>query len=356
MLEKALKEFQDPYLGANYLDLGAAKVLSQDKGTAQLEITLPYPLERKGLKAELEDKLKQTLKKHGVDKVKLSFVFAAPQINPRPHVAVAASNTPANQLGQVKNIIVIGSGKGGVGKSTVSTFIASSLSKLGAKVGLLDADIYGPSQPELLQAEAKREELAGSQQNTMKPVMAHSMKTMSLHYLLDKDKSPTIWRGAMASNALQQMLFQTEWGELDYLVIDMPPGTGDIQLTLCQRASISAAIIITTPHQLAVMGAKKGLQMFQRLYVPVLGVIENMSYYNCPKCKSKHYLFGKDVTKKELADAKLLAEVPIEESYNTKIALDKNIPEFWQDLAFSVCVDLAKLDVQTPPEIKVVND
>lgn len=355
MLEKILQEYKDPYLGDDYVTLAMANILPQDKGIPSIEITLPYPIAR--AKSKLEKELKSHFSSHKINKVKISFKQDVARLNPRPRGSLTASPTsPSNQLGQVKNVIAVASGKGGVGKSTMALYLTRSLHKIGAKVGLLDADIYGPSQPHLLQSKADRKQLAGEKDNTMNPVVVDGIKTMSLRYLLDDNQTPAIWRGAMASNALQQMAFSTLWGDLDYLIIDMPPGTGDIQLTLCQRVSLSAAVIVTTPHQLAVIGAEKGVEMFNKLYVPVVGIIENMSYYVCPKCQNKHYIFGVGTTTKlKPMGVDTIGEIPISQDYNQEISGD-NIPDYWQDLALNLCASISRLTINSFPTIEVIND
>ena len=345
-LQEIFGKIKDPYLGEDYLSLGAVKIISQN----ELEISLPYPIT--SVKDELTENIRRQLADNGMDKINLTFKHNIAELNPRPRSQQAA----ASQVAKVKNIIAVASGKGGVGKSTMSFYLARALRDIGASVGILDADIYGPSQPHLLKAEVDRKQLAGKEKDTLNPVTVDGLKTMSLRYLLDNYQTPTIWRGAMASNALQQMVFTTAWGELDYLVVDMPPGTGDIQLTLCQRVSLSAAVIVTTPHQLAVIGAEKGIEMFKKVYVPVVGMIENMSYYSCPQCGgNKHYIFGK-INKKniEAMGIETLAEIPISQDYNQSLLGETN--ELWRDLAFRLCIKLCSLGINRAPEIKVVND
>jgi ATP-binding protein involved in chromosome partitioning len=190
----------------------------------------------------------------------------------------------------IRHIIAIASGKGGVGKSTTAVNLALALSTLGAKVGLLDADIYGPSQQLML---GVAEDVRPDQQDGqyLLPVPAHGLKTMSMGYLVS-DRTPMVWRGPMAGGALAQMLEQTLWGELDYLIIDMPPGTGDIQLTLSQKASVAGAVIVTTPQDIALQDAKKGIEMFRKVEVPILGVIENMALHICSQCGHVEHIFG----------------------------------------------------------------
>jgi ATP-binding protein involved in chromosome partitioning len=188
----------------------------------------------------------------------------------------------------VKNIIAIASGKGGVGKSTVCANLAGALHLQGYKVGILDADIYGPSQPEIMGAYEKPEVLENKK---MKPVVRHNIPTMSIGYLVDVN-TPMIWRGPMVSTALQQLLNDTVWEELDILLIDLPPGTGDIQLTLCQKIPLSGAVIVTTPQDLSLIDARRAISMFNKVKVPILGLIENMSIYHCPECGHRDAIFG----------------------------------------------------------------
>lgn len=189
----------------------------------------------------------------------------------------------------IKNIIAVGSGKGGVGKSTIANNLAVALAKEGAKVGLLDADIYGPNQPQML---GLNNQAIASEDNKLEPMANHGVKAMSIGFLIQGQDTPMIWRGPMVSMALQQMLNDTRWGELDYLVIDLPPGTGDIQLTLAQKIPVSGALIITTPQDIALADVRKAIKMFQKVSVPILGIVENMSLYVCPHCGSHDAIFG----------------------------------------------------------------
>jgi ATP-binding protein involved in chromosome partitioning len=202
--------------------------------------------------------------------------------------AQAQHNLP--NMKEVKNIIAVASGKGGVGKSTTAVNLALALAAEGAKVGLLDADIYGPSQPLLLGVpDGTRPAQRGSQ--FLEPVAAHGLQTMSIGYLLTED-TPVVWRGPMVSGALQQLLNQTAWDELDYLIIDMPPGTGDIQLTLAQKVPVAGAVIVTTPQDIALLDAVKGIEMFRKVDVAVLGIVENMAVHICSNCGHQEHLFG----------------------------------------------------------------
>lgn len=214
-------------------------------------------------------------------------------------------------MNQITHIVAIASGKGGVGKSTTSVNLALALKALGASVGLLDADIYGPSQQVMLGIPDDQRPQQKDGQYLL-PIEAHGLKTMSMGYLVNED-TPMVWRGPMAGGALAQMLEQTLWGELDYLVIDMPPGTGDIQLTLSQKAKVSGAVIVTTPQDIALLDARKGIEMFRKVNVPVLGIIENMAVHVCSKCGHREHIFGEEGGTRMSRDYNLplLASLPL---------------------------------------------
>ena len=214
-------------------------------------------------------------------------------------------------MNAIKHIIAVASGKGGVGKSTTAVNLALALKARGAAVGLLDADVYGPSQQTMLGvAPGTRPEQQGGQY--LLPVMALGLKTMSMGYLVT-ERTPMVWRGPMAGGALTQMLEQTLWGELDYLVIDMPPGTGDIQLTLSQKARVAGAVIVTTPQDIAVQDAQKGIEMFRKVDIPILGVIENMAVHICTQCGHQEHVFGEHGGERIARDygVSLLASLPL---------------------------------------------
>jgi ATP-binding protein involved in chromosome partitioning len=201
-------------------------------------------------------------------------------------------------LPNVKNIIAISSGKGGVGKSTTAVNLALALAAEGATVGILDADIYGPSQPMMLGITGRPESIA---ENTIEPMEGHGLQASSIGFLIDPD-SPMVWRGPMVTSALEQLLRQTNWRDVDYLIVDMPPGTGDIQLTLSQKVPVTGAVIVTTPQDIALLDARKGLKMFEKVGIPIIGVVENMSIYVCPNCDHQEHIFGQGGGQKMCTD------------------------------------------------------
>ena len=251
-------------------------------------------------------------------------------------------------LQQIKQTIAVASGKGGVGKSTVAVHLTLALAKLGARAGLLDADIYGPSIPTMLGITQKPD----VEEGMLKPIETHGIKTISMGMLMTED-SPVIWRGPMVSNVLEQFLTKVNWGELDFLIIDMPPGTGDAQLTLAQKSRLAGAVIVTTPQEVALLDARRGLKMFQQVQVPVLGIVENMSYFICDQCNKRHTIFKEGGGKKVAAELNLpfLGELPID----PKIAEggDKGMPvisKHYLELAKRVTQILRETTKEMPEE------
>lgn len=269
-------------------------------------------------------------------------------------------------MNQIKHIIAVASGKGGVGKSTTAVNLALAFAAGGASVGLLDADIYGPSQQVMLGIEEGRRPEQKDGQYLL-PIEAHGLKTMSMGYLVT-DRTPMVWRGPMAGGALQQMLEQTLWGELDYLVIDMPPGTGDIQLTLSQKASVSGAVIVTTPQDIALLDARKGIEMFAKVDIPVLGVVENMAVHVCSQCGHSEHIFGADGGARIAAEygVELLGSLPLDLSIReqtdggrpTVIAVpDSPITAVYREIADKIAGILGgDGGDRTMPEIVINND
>lgn len=229
-------------------------------------------------------------------------------------MAINQTTTHHQAIPQVKNIIAVASGKGGVGKSTTAVNLALALAAEGARVGILDADIYGPSQPHMLGVGQRRPEIVGEQgKQQMLPINAYGIQSISMGYLVTED-TPMLWRGPMATGALQQLLMQTRWDNLDYLVIDMPPGTGDIQITLAQKVPVTGAVIVTTPQDIALLDAKKGIEMFRKVNVPILGVIENMAIHICSNCGHEEHVFGEGGGERIARDyqTELLGSLPLD--------------------------------------------
>jgi len=229
-------------------------------------------------------------------------------------MAMTQSAAHPQAIPQVKNIIAVASGKGGVGKSTTAVNLALALAAEGARVGILDADIYGPSQPQMLGVGQRRPEVVGEQgKQQMLPIIAYGIQSISMGYLVTEE-TPMLWRGPMATGALQQLLMQTRWDNLDYLIIDMPPGTGDIQITLAQKVPVTGAVIVTTPQDIALLDAKKGIEMFRKVNVPILGVIENMAIHTCSNCGHEEHIFGEGGGERIARDyqTELLGSLPLD--------------------------------------------
>jgi ATP-binding protein involved in chromosome partitioning len=278
-LTNALASFVVPQTGRPLGGTGTAFTVERRGAAWHVGLRLGFPL------AASRDGLFEALRVHCAQ-----VLAGAPlEFSVETEIVSHAVQHGLKPLPGVRNLIAVASGKGGVGKSTVAVNFALALAAEGAKVGLLDADIYGPSQPRMLGLLGKRPETHDGK--TLEPLVAHGIETMSIGFLVD-DQQPMAWRGPMVTSALNQLLTQTRWGDLDYLVIDMPPGTGDIQLTLAQRVPVSGAVIVTTPQDIALADARKGLEMFQKVHVPVLGVVENMSLHICSHCGHEERIFG----------------------------------------------------------------
>lgn len=299
-IENTLSEFHDANLDLDIVSAGFVKNIEIDDAKVTVHIELGYPAN--SYKDELVDLVKARLQPlQGVGQVEvevdMKIVSHSVQKGTKP-------------LKEIKNVIAVASGKGGVGKSTTSVNLALALQAEGANVGLLDADIYGPSQPRMLGCHAKPDSPDGK---SIEPNVSYRLQTMSIGYMINEE-TPMIWRGPMVTSALEQLLGDTNWKDLDYLVIDLPPGTGDIQLTLCQKIPVSGALIVTTPQDIALLDARKGLKMFEKVEVPVLGVIENMSTHICSQCGHEEHIFGAGGGKQmsEQYDVDLLGSLPLD--------------------------------------------
>ncbi|WP_373018693.1 iron-sulfur cluster carrier protein ApbC [Thiomicrorhabdus sp.] len=277
-IEKQLKQTLDPTSEKSLVELKALSGMQFKKGHLELEIKMPYPC--KSLWPTIEQNASHNLKQiPEIESVSIKFETAIVSHD------VQKGTSP---LPNIKNIIAVASGKGGVGKSTTSVNLALALQQEGAQVGILDADIYGPSIPTMLGINDKPQSENGK---TMKPLEAYGLQVMSIGVLIEED-SPMIWRGPIVTQTLTQLLKETDWKDLDYLIIDLPPGTGDVQLTLAQQIPVTGSIIVTTPQQVSLIDAKKGLKMFEKVEIPILGIIENMSTHICSNCGHEEAVFG----------------------------------------------------------------
>jgi ATP-binding protein involved in chromosome partitioning len=286
-LQAALQTVIDPNTGKDFVSTKSLKNLQIKDNDVSFDVVLGYPA-----KSQIP-----TLRKDLIAAAKTVAGVSNVSVNISTVIAAHAAQRGVQLLPQVKNIIAVASGKGGVGKSTTAVNLALALAAEGASVGLLDADIYGPSQPMMMGIEGRPESADGK---TMDPLENYGVQVMSIGFLVDQDEA-MIWRGPMATQALEQLLRQTNWRDLDYLIVDMPPGTGDIQLTLSQRVPMTGAVIVTTPQDIALLDAKKGIKMFEKVGVPILGLVENMAVHVCTQCGHVEHIFGEDGGKKMAA-------------------------------------------------------
>lgn len=314
-IEKIVESVNIPLLDSSLNDLSCLQSVEVSAGVATVKLKAGFHLE--GVRPDLEKALLQAITDgdpaEPIDKVDL--VISSEVISQQ----VQGGLTP---LPRVKNIIAIASGKGGVGKSTVTANLAVSLAMDGANVGVLDADIYGPSQPRMFGVSGKPEFL---DKQSMLPMRGHGIQIMSIGFMIDEE-TPMIWRGPMVTQALDQLLNQTAWSDLDYLFIDLPPGTGDTQLSLSQKVPVSGAVIVTTPQDIALLDARKAYRMFEKVQIPVLGVIENMSTHVCSECGHEEHIFGQGGGKAMAKEYGLefLVDVPLD--VDIRLQADKGTP------------------------------
>jgi ATP-binding protein involved in chromosome partitioning len=299
-LRRRIEAYRDPWLGTT---LGAARAVAgieRQHGRISVDIVLGFPAA--DYAAQLAAELRQWAPVEPGTELAVTV---------RSEIAAHAVQKNLKPLPGIGNVVAVASGKGGVGKSTVAANLALAWARQGARVGLLDADIYGPSQPLMMGLVGQRP--VTRDQKRIEPLIAHGVAVMSIGFLIDPEQ-PMVWRGPMVTQALTQLLGDTLWGELDYLVVDMPPGTGDIQLTLVQRVPVSGAVIVTTPQDIALADALKGLRMFEKVAVPVLGVVENMSTHVCSNCGHEEHIFGSHGGARLAADCgvELLGELPLD--------------------------------------------
>jgi ATP-binding protein involved in chromosome partitioning len=278
-VRELLQQTVDPTTGKDYVSSKEIKQVKVSGDDVEIEVLLGYPANSQvqAVREQLEAALRSL---PGVGRVQAHVSWK---------IVAHAVQGALQRVAGVRNIIAVASGKGGVGKSTVAVNLALALAAEGAKVGVLDADIYGPSQPTMLGVAGQKP--TSPDGKTLDPILAHGVQSMSIGYLVDAEQ-PTVWRGPMVTQMLEQLLRDTRWNDLDYLVVDMPPGTGDIQLTLAQKVPVTGAVIVTTPQDIALLDARKGLKMFEKVNVPILGVVENMATHICSNCGHEEAVFG----------------------------------------------------------------
>ena len=346
----ALSKIQDPDLNKDIVTLGFVQNIKIDNSSVSLDIVLTTPA--CPVKDQMRDEATKLLTElPGVSKV---------DINMTSKVTQGTSHVRENFIPQVKNAIAISSGKGGVGKSTVSATIAVALTQMGAKVGLMDADIYGPNIPIIMGTETAPKQEGGK----LIPAESHGVKMISMGYLVPEDQA-IVWRGPMIHGAIQQFLRDVAWGELDYLLVDLPPGTGDAQLSISQLVPLTGAVIVTTPQAVALHDSRKGLAMFQKVNVPLLGIIENMSYFACPHCNERTEIFSHGGGRKAAGQLKIpfLGEIPIDPS--VREGGDKGVPvlisqpdskisDAFRMIAKAVAAQISIQNANKPGELRII--
>ncbi|MEJ8823391.1 iron-sulfur cluster carrier protein ApbC [Variovorax humicola] len=338
-LTAALQSVRDPNTGKDFVSTRALRNLQIEGSDVSFDVELGYPARSQHA----------ALRKALVDAARSVPGVANVSVNIQTRVISHAVQRGVQLLPEVRNIIAVASGKGGVGKSTTAANLALALAAEGAKVGLLDADIYGPSLPMMLGIEGRPSSEDGK---TMMPMENHGVQVMSIGFLVDQDEA-MIWRGPMATQALEQLLRQTNWKDLDYLIVDLPPGTGDIQLTLSQRVPMTGAVIVTTPQDIALLDAKKGIKMFEKVGVPILGIVENMAVHVCSNCGHVEHIFGAEGGKKMAAQYNMdyLGALPLD--INIRLQADSGKPTvvadpegpvagIYKDIARRVAVGIAE--------------
>ena len=338
-VQVALKEIVDPNTGKDFVSSRAARNIKVSGADVALDIELGYPAKSQidGIRQQVIAKLKGIA---GIGNV---------SANVYSKIVTHAVQRGVKLIPGVKNIIAVASGKGGVGKSTTAVNLALALVAEGATVGLLDADIYGPSQPQMLGIDGRPESSDGK---SLQPMEAHGLQAMSIGFLIDPE-TPMVWRGPMVTQALQQLLNDTRWRDLDYLVVDLPPGTGDIQLTLAQQVPVTGAVIVTTPQDIALLDARKGLKMFEKVGIPILGIVENMSLHICSKCGHEEHIFGSGGGDRMAKDyqVEMLGSLPLDikireqvDSGKPTVVADPNgrVAEIYREIARRVAVKIAE--------------
>lgn len=353
-VEELLKGINDRYLNEDIVSLNQIKDIEVDGGKVAVRVVQGYPAGN--YRNELADEISSALASGGIE---------GADVKVETNIAAHAVQKGVKRKDSIKNIIAVASGKGGVGKSTTAVNIALALKADGASVGMLDADIYGPSQPRMLGISGQPVSGDGK---SLEPMENHGIKAMSIGFLIEED-TPMIWRGPMVTQALEQLLGDTNWGDLDYLVVDLPPGTGDIQLTLSQKIPVSGAIIVTTPQDIALLDARKGLKMFEKVEVPILGVVENMSMYICSECGHVEHIFGEGGGQRmaDQYDVNYLGGLPLDVNIREQVDNgqptvvadpDGKVSAIYKDIARKAAARLARQakDYSTKfPTIKIMN-
>lgn len=338
-VQAALKDIIDPNTGKDYVTGKEARNIKVDGNNVSLDILLGYPA-----KTQVEP-----IRKQVVAKLRTIPGVGSVTANVTIKIVSHAVQRGVKLIPGVKNIIAVASGKGGVGKSTTAVNLALALAAEGASVGMLDADIYGPSQPTMLGITGRPESKDGKR---LEPMEGHGIQAMSIGFLIDVE-TPMVWRGPMVTQALEQLLNETNWRDVDYLVVDLPPGTGDIQLTLAQRVPVTGAIIVTTPQDIALMDARKGLKMFEKVNIPILGIVENMSLHICSKCGHEEHMFGEGGGARMSKDygVELLGALPLDirireqaDSGKPSVVADPDgrVAEIYRQIARRVAVKIAE--------------
>jgi ATP-binding protein involved in chromosome partitioning len=341
-VQSVLKNLIDPNTKKDFVSGKSVKNIKVSGSDVSLDILLGYPAKSvwDEIRTMVETHLKATLS--GVGKI---------SVNVSSKVVPHAVQRGVKLVEGVKNIIAVASGKGGVGKSTTAVNLALALAAEGARVGVLDADIYGPSQPTMLGISGQPKSVDG---NSIEPMSNHGLQAMSIGFMIDGDDTPMVWRGPMVTQALDQLLHQTRWDNLDYLVVDLPPGTGDIQLTLAQKVPVTGAVIVTTPQDIALMDARKGLKMFEKVGIKIVGIVENMSTHICSKCGHEEHIFGAGGGEKMCADysVEFLGGLPLDirireqaDSGNPTVVADPdgNIARIYKQIARRIAVKVADM-------------